>query len=39
MGATATAIYGVLGLMVVLLVGLWLLLQVKPGQGASYSAS
>jgi UMF1 family MFS transporter len=38
MGATATAIYGVLGLMVVLLVGLWLLLQVKPGQGASYSA-
>jgi UMF1 family MFS transporter len=40
-GVTATAIYGVLGLMVVLIVGLLLLLQVKPATGAeaSYSAS
>lgn len=40
-GVTATAIYGVLGLMVVLLVGLWLLLQVKPATGseAAYSTN
>lgn len=39
LGATGTAIYGVLGLMVVLGAGLWLLLRVRPATGAAYSAN
>jgi UMF1 family MFS transporter len=37
-GVTQTAIFGVLGLMLVLIVGLWLLLRVNPNPAVSYSA-
>ncbi len=36
-GITATAIFGVLGIMAVLAVGLWLLLQVNPAKTGDYS--
>jgi MFS-type transporter involved in bile tolerance (Atg22 family) len=36
-GITATAIFGVLGIMAVLAVGLWLLLQVNPAKTGNYS--
>jgi hypothetical protein len=36
-GVAQTAIFGILGIMVVLVVGLWLLLRVNPNPAVSYS--